>query len=344
MEKTIVAFESANSFVKSYSNGDSMIYPNTVSDAILEQFDKLKGEEKEDCEVVYQLDDDGYNYNVGRTFDYSTSSSSSIKRYSSDAYKRESLTAIARLIKGGETIVASTGIPSNHYGSKDDITKAINDNLCGFHKMVIDGELKEFTVSAVLVTLQPLASFFYCVIDELGNSNEMMIKRFQGNKTLVVDIGWGTTDVAVCVSNGLSEYISVKTSMKKAYEKIAQRIKTKFKGRKIASHTFELFDLEKQLRESFIIEHANEKYDCTDIVDSVMEKTCADLVGEISNLRSFEDYKTVIFTGGGTSALQENIKDTFTNEKGELDENIFIILDSQIANVKGYYVFAKYLQ
>lgn len=342
MRTKVVAFESANSFVKVFSDGRKKVYPNTVTRATKEAYNF--GSERNESTVYTVL---GGRYNVGQTLDYISSSSDSIERYGAEYYYIESLIAISQFAKDGDRIKAVTGLPSIHYGNKEEATRLIQTALTGDHELWIDGEHVRFTITEVLVTLQPLATFFYAAVDEFGEESPEMMARFDDSETLIIDIGWGTTDVALCRGYGLVDYWTINTSMKTAYERIvaemrAQAVKEK---RKLASAKMPLLDVEKQLRKNMKYNYANEDYNAREIYDEVMSQTAKDIITEVNGIRGIDSYRTVLLTGGGTKALHSDLQELLMNKQtGNVYDNVYIIDDMQLANVKGYYVFAKFLQ
>lgn len=334
MAKRTVAFESANSFVKVFSDGKGLVYPNTVSDVGLENFNQISKEE------VYRYD--GMAFTVGKTLNYETSSSQSLSRYGSDEYRRESVAAISKMVNDGDSVTVVTGIPSQHYNAKEDALRLLNLNLKKSHTIEVNGEEKTFTVTKVIVILQPLATFFYSIIDETGQTDDDMLARIEDTSTLIVDIGWGTTDVAVLVGSTLKETRHIDTNMHTVYSHISETIKQKHK--KLATMEIPLLELERQFRKGTALKWANKQYECRDIIEEVFEKASRRIVSQIGNMFKIEDYATVIFTGGGATALQANLSANLTDKTtGKIEDNIMLMHDSQMVIVKGYYVFAKYL-
>lgn len=345
MRKKVVAYESANSFVKVYSAGKTRIYPNTLTPVPGEVFQINAPTDTLGESTIYTVN--GKSYYAGQTVDFHSSSSTSLERYRSAQYLTESLIAIAQVTKDGEKVTVVTGIPANHYGDKERATSYIRQNLEGTHNISINGSPISFTVETVVVTLQPLASFFFSIMDEHGHHDETMIERFEDSETLVIDIGWGTTDVAVCRGAGLVDYRTLKSSMKNVYELVARQLKERARldGRKLATHDIELLDLEKQIRTKRIYRFANEEYRVMDLYESALREIASLILLESNAYRGLDRFTTVIFTGGGTTSLTPALMDNFKEENGDIPSNIFIMdgPTAQVANVKGYYVYAKYL-
>lgn len=342
MRQKVIAFEAANSFVKVFSEGKKVVYPNTVTEAAKESFNFS---DDRDENTVYTVD--GQRFQVGKTLRYMTSSSDNVSRYGSDQYYVESLIAISHFVTDGSTVKVATGIPSVHYDDKELATRLITEALKGEHTIAVNDEEITFTISEVIVTLQPLATFFYASIDEDGTPSPDMIERVKDTETLIIDIGWGTTDIAVCKGLSLDSYFTTDTSMKTAYEMIVERMKEKARNenRKLATARIKLLDVEKYARKNMIYKYANESYNFKDIYHEVMEITANRILTEVNAIRGIDQYTTVLFTGGGTKALQSDLRDLLTDSRtGEVFHNVYGVEDVQTANVKGYYVYAKYLK
>lgn len=341
MAERIVGFESANSFVKIYTKGKKpVIYPNTLSDVAKEQFGELTG-----TKTIYEVE--GKRYNVGKTLQFHSSSMASKRRYGTENYKIESLIAISQVVENGDNVIACTGLPANHYSAKEAITKMIEGQLLGPREVTINGIKKSFVISKVIVTLQPLATFFFSLLDVDGTSDDDMTERVSGTKSLIIDIGWGSTDVADCISGDLVDFFSLQTTMKDMYVLLLEKIKDKFKGEDISTATIDLLELEKQFRKSTTIKYGNSSYDCADVYDLVVKEITSKIILEVYTKRELEEYTTVIFTGGGTEALRSQITKEFWDvEREDVKSNIFLMNadNSQIANAKGYYVYATFLQ
>jgi len=355
--KKFLGFESANSFVKVFYDGDYKVYPNTHIIAPKESFnvgiEEKQTKQKErigdrgiDEKIIYEVD--GKRVQVGLTTNnYISSTTDSIKRYATSEYYLESVIAMSHFVTDGDEIEVCTDIPSHHYDDKEKATEYITNALKKKHTIKRDGEDISFTVTDIGVILQPLASFFFTLVSQWGKPFREMMQRVENSETLVIDIGWGSTDVAVLLGSGLVDQWTVNTSMKNAYERLAEKLKetAKEEGRKLASaKNIRLLDLEKQVREKNSFTYANEEYCVKGVFPNILEGINNDILREVNNIRSIDSMKTTIFTGGGTKALEVNIVKQLSDEKGRLEENIFIITDSQVANATGCYVFVKYIR
>lgn len=342
MKTKVIGFESANSFVKVYHEGKELVYPNTVTNAVKENF---KVSDKFSEKTVYEIL--GRRVNVGAVNNYQSSSMDSIERYSTKEYHIESVIAISQFVKSGDKVVAVTGIPSIHYQDKEEATELIKKNLVGPRSILKDGKTIKFEIVDVLVTLQPLATFFYCVLDEFGNVDGDMEDRFYDTQTLIIDIGWGTTDMAHLISDGLEKTFNVPVSMVDVYDTIAVLLieQALVDKRKLKNADIELLNLEKQIREKGCFNYSNEVYKVDTIADEVFDRYAEEILLRAKAKADFDKFTTVIFTGGGAKTLETYLKKRLIDPTtGSIYDNIFFMLEGQIANAKGYFIFGKYIQ
>ncbi|GAK00866.1 hypothetical protein JCM19055_3984 [Geomicrobium sp. JCM 19055] len=271
---------------------------------------------------------------------YTSSGGVGIQRYATEFYKKESIAGISQVIEDGDIVTAITAIPSTHYNDKEKCKSLINENLVGTHVLEIDGESKTFTIDEVKVTLQPLASYFYTIVDEWGNMNQDMLARYEGTETLVIDIGWGTTDVALVGNGGLSDFWTIQASMSSAYREIELTLK---EDKTFSTNTMQPLEIERQLRDNDVLTFSNRTVDASNAKKQVFKETAQQIMTEVNNHQNIEEMTTVIFTGGGFQALKEHLEPMISNDQGQVLDNIFFIEDCQLANAKGCYVFGKYI-
>ena len=347
MLKKVVGFEAANSFVKVFTRGRQAVYANTITELGQESFSKVLETTERNANTVYTVN--GKSYNVGLTHKYRTSSGTDIERYKSEMYLIESLIAISQVVDDGETITVATGIPADHYHAKGTAKQYINAALVGTHTILVNGNELTFTIKEVVVILQPLASYFYALVNELGTADDSMIERIENTETLIIDIGFGTTDLAYCLGYNLHNFDVVTDSMKTVYEKVAQQLKADAaaKNVKLATAKIKLLDLEKQIREKKYFTYANKRYDVMGTYEKALKETASNIIADVRSSTGLDQFTTIIFTGGGSKSMaayiENELKDPATDN---LPENIFFI-DSkaaQMANVKGYFVYTNYLR
>jgi hypothetical protein len=343
MKTKTIAYESANGFVKVFYNGLSAVYPNTITQAGLESYAAKQGKGEK---PIYTINN--RRVIAGETLNYISSSSDSVKRYGTEEYLIESLIALDQFAEDGDSLTVVTGLPSNHYEDKDEAIRLITNNLKKPHTYIVGDTEKTIKIKKVVVTLQPLATFFYTIVDTNGNVDEDMLERYEDTLTLIIDIGWKTTDVAIIRGNSLIKFDTLETSMETTYEAIRTRLKDQAKKEKkklAGAKNVRLLEIEKQLRKGDAFRWANELNEATLIKREVFTNSAKNIVTEANSFMSFDQVSTIIFTGGGTEALQDYLEPHLINAKtGKHDDNVFLLDDTQLANVKGYYVYETYLQ
>ncbi|MBE7117287.1 ParM/StbA family protein [Bacillus paranthracis] len=338
----VIAWESANSFVKVCSEGKTKTYANTMTKAPVKKFQgDLFDVETKDTDVVYEFGID--RFNVGKTKGYDSSTSSNEQRYKTMQFYRESIIAISQFAKNGDTIHAVTALPSIH--NKEDIIEELSNRFVGEHHITIKKgkrtEKRKFRISKLTVILQPEGTFYFFIADENGNVREQFLNRVQQSKTLVFDIGWGTSDTAVFDGLDMLSFDEIKgVSMKKIFEEIKQYV---LQDNELTANV-DLLDIEKQLRESGnkAVTIANVTYDVKDIVEDIYKKYAEKFITNLTAMYDLNDYGTVLLTGGGFQLLENYIK-PHLSKNGDWLENVYPLTNGQVSNVKGYYIYGKYI-
>ncbi|VXB96319.1 conserved hypothetical protein [Exiguobacterium sp. 8H] len=321
-----ISFETANSYIKVFDaeKDQVLIYPNTVREAPIENF----------TNPIPTYEVEGVAYQAGIRRGFSTSSSKGPDRYQTHAFYVETMIALAQVVEDGDTIIAATGLPANHY------TKTIiNDLKKRFettHYVKIDGKEKFFTIETLDVFLQPLGSFFYSIIGDDGmkrsNYDELM-----NADVLVIDIGFGSTDLAEISLGQLRDYQETGVAMSDAYRDLFQAIKQRYSGRNIETATIHPLQLEIETREKTSFQYGGESYPIAELRERVFQRTATDIIERVSNEKDFSKYDKAIFTGGGVDAL----KDHLSNIKAP---NALPILNAQEANVRGFSNFSRFMR
>jgi plasmid segregation protein ParM len=341
----VIAWESANSFVKAFDgNRENLkIYPNTLTKAPIKSVNTgiFSGRDED---IVYEFDKI-HRYNVGLTVDYETSSMSSVKRYEDMQFYRESIIALSQYINEFESdnIKAVTALPSVHY--TDDVIEKLQKRFKGEHSLIIEkgNERTEinFTIGELHVILQPEGTFYYFLADEKGKIREQSLNRIKNSKTLVFDIGWGTTDTAEFYETKMVGFDELKgLSMRRVYQDILELVKDEFK----ITYNVPLFEIERQLRltDGKILKFANKEYQVEKIVDAVYTDYAERFVRALRGKYELGDYYTVLLTGGGFQTLENYIR-PHLSVNGNWEDNIFPFANAQTTNVIGYYIYGAYI-
>lgn len=326
----IVGFEAANSYVKWRSVDGSDIYFNSLWRVPEDYEANILG--GGGLSNVFGID--GEEFLAGtRKRGYITSSSRGIERYASDEYRRESLIALAHSAQSGEALSIVTAIPADHYKDKASVEELITKNLrgtTGVINMTTNGEALSFGILKVKTILQPAATVIGIALDEKGKVRKGY-EFLTTNYKVVIDIGWGTTDIAVMDGMDVVRTFTVDKSMVDAYERIDGRLKRDHT--ELRSMGYKLFDLEAQLRDGDEFSWGGKTYDCADYKTDTFEWIAGEIMTGVGNNVKLKDADAAIYTGGGCIPLKENLK----NFTGGI--NALIADDPQGANARGCYVY-----
>lgn len=325
----VVGFEAANSYVKSRSAKGKITYLN----ALKERFDHEEIVQIKN-KVGVQADDrpedklfkfEGKMYTVGDALDANFSTARDADRYSSPFYRIASILAVAQHAENGDKILAVTGVPANHYRNET-VYKDIKDALIGVHTVVINGEVRTFEIVDVKIILQPMGTMYSLIINEDGTYTEHGQDLEEARQKVIIDIGFGSTDVAILDGMTLKNSFAIDHSMVDAYIRIQQKLGLTNKK--------EPLEIEQDLKRSVIIRHGGISYDATEAKAEAFEITAQTIIAKVKNRVKLEDFDYVIFTGGGVEALYQPLKGHLVGVP-----NAVKVGDAQGANAEGYYLF-----
>lgn len=323
-----VGIEAANSFVKSKSDKGEVTYLNTVRQRTETEELVFAGSDVFGRSGGERYKYDGRTYTVGDFTDFISSSGRDEDRYSRDQFRLENVLGIAQHVENGDEVRVVTGLPAKHYS--DSSRNTIVNGLTGTHTVFVDGSPRTFEVKDVQVILQPLGTLTHLLIRDDGSPRSEGIELTKtGKKSLVVDIGWGTTDVAIMEASSLMDYFGIDTAMLEAFESILVKLGLR--------NEITPFELEHQLRDGSVVSYGGRKYPAADIIELVMQDTAASIVSKIKNRISLEPFDAVIFTGGGVAALHDYLKAAVIDIP-----NAIPVKDPQMANARGYYAYGVY--
>lgn len=326
-ELRTIGFEAANSYVKVKTEEREEVYPNVLYPvkAGKYQADFLNGKTRE---KIYSYD--GRKYRVGaRIPKFQTSSSRSAERYSLPEYKAESVIALARHAANGDNLNVVTAVPADHYDNRS-VYKDIEEALKGIHTLQVNEAPTMFTVKKVRTILQPVATVFSAALRADGGVNEPTV--IQARK-IVVDIGWGTTDVAIMEGLQLIDFFTIQVSMVDAYEMIEAELRQR---PRLTSQGFKPFDLEAALRDDVNFEWGGVHYPCAELKEAAFKATASGIITELGNRADIESYNLALFGGGGTEALRTYLKPKLEGV------NAKVVANPQGANALGCYIYGKY--
>ncbi|WLR44437.1 ParM/StbA family protein (plasmid) [Bacillus carboniphilus] len=322
----IIGVEAANSFVKLKAPGDNEdYYLNTRKELIAEEEGHLLGEDKEK-QTVFEID--GSRFIVGDPKGVSSTDRSE-ERYKDKKYKHETLAAVATQISDGQKVSIVTGLPADHYKKKYLHDDVIN-NLKGNHTVFVDGERKKFNIDRVHVMLQPLGSLMYYIFNFDGTvrkGREHLLKA----KILVIDIGFGTTDVVEVDSMQPSESEGIDVGMINATKFFSTIIKNEFPR---INGLPDGLQLDQTMRYKDMIMAGGVEYDIKEMKNKAYSLTADEILSKVG-VKGFNlnQYDLVLFTGGGVEALRDQLKIKLEGTNARRLEK------SQMANAYGYYTY-----
>jgi plasmid segregation protein ParM len=326
----IVGFEAANSFVKIKSDKGEDAYLNTLRERHDLGEDLYEGAFGR-ATALNWFKYNGIIYTTGDTYEARSSSARDSDRYGTEEYKVESLIAIAQHVENGDEVKIVTGLPAKDYKKQschDDLVR----NLIGTHTVYVGKEPRTFEIVEVRSILQPLGTLTFLMLNEDGSPKEQGVKLAKQRK-VVVDIGFGTTDVAILEGTTLIDSFGVDVAMLDAYERMLKKLDL--------HNDLTPFQMEKAVRAAksgkVTFEYGGREYDATDAAAESLRITAGNIISRVKNRIALDKYDATIFTGGGVLALYDHLKHQL-----EGVPNAVPVREPQMANARGNYIYGKY--
>lgn len=236
---------------------------------------------------------------------------------------------------GGKDVSIATGLPVSYYyladGRRNDaLISAKQDNL---RKMVECGHQPMANIMRNVVTTEAIAAYFDQLIDMDGSPAESYDNL---NKSVVgvVDIGGKTTDCAVIYPGGQqvdtdrsgSNDVGVLT----LYGAVESILRTQF----------DLDNAPPRLIEAAIrtgtVKIAGEVEDVRSVVHAEKERLAEQVMAGVrAKIGSGKDLDSVLFVGGGTIVMQEQLEKYFPHSR--------FVKQPEFANARGMFKIAKYV-
>ena len=326
----VVGIDVANSTLKVWTDDNQVMYRNTIKQV-------------DDAGLVYSFETKYkmyvYENEIYEVGDLSATGSGGrgIARYGSKQFKIEAIIGIASALKTGDSyrLRIVTGVPS-FLAKNQEVINDIKKVLIGNHKVQIatyeTKEEVEFEIVEVIVVPQPLGTMYTYVYDE---KTKKINKKFVEQRALIVDIGWGTTDIAILESGrvrstfgfdiGTSDYISeIQAEVNNDIPK--SNIRT------VNSH-----ELDMRLLEDTTVETPFGTFDLSPYTEKNKKKQAERLYSEIMALGlEFNKFYRIILTGGGTILYEKYLREIFN------DPRLIIQEDAIRANANGFYLLGQY--
>lgn len=328
----IVSLDAANSTMKVKSFDREEAYYNVLRKGDDQSI--LGGGGSREVFRLGSLDATPYTLGELDIMDAITSSARDKDRYATEQFKRECLFALSRHVEHGDDVAVVIGLPASHIEDKDarrDVTAA----LIGTHTVYVNDKKKVFTVHKVLPILQPIGTLLDAAMDDDG----AILDEFLGKNIAIVDIGWGTTDIAHMYISKDGEVVlrnpyDVPYSMANVYSMLWDKLKENYP--KLKGKRFLPFKLDDDLRESDVYEQAGVICrDAGDIRKKCLQEVADNIMTTAKNKVELDQMDRVIFTGGGTEALLPYIKKYIEGVNAAKSS------DAQMANVRGFYAYGK---
>lgn len=201
------------------------------------------------------------------------------------------------------------GVPAGQYNSeKDNLKKLINQNCC--KTININGEYKTVTIEDVFIAPEG----YGVKIEALKNLDNKA-------KTLIVDIGGGTTDVAEFDENG--RFIggkSIKTGLLDLYKEVQEVLDIKYKLNVSLEDAKKYFDGELDVRnDNFEVETEYKK----EILLKLIKYLVNELRGYYPNLKQYN----LVLSGGAAKRVHPAFKKLYQQTQAVTDIK---------ANAKGF--------
>lgn len=345
MTKTAFAFDLGNGYVKATNGKRTIIAPSkiarksAVGTSSLLSFTDHKDDDYETFES--QLDD-GHEYIWGEGIANAVEHNSLIPTYThNDRYNQKRFKLLCQFILAElasdftedelTDVVLVTALPSSEIGTVDE--QNYKNFLQQNHLIKRNDVQHIIKVNDVRIVEQPTGTLLNLYMNDEGKINEDLL-----NSTItVIDFGAGTTimDTFKNFKRLQEKSETFYEGMNDLHRSIAKELESKhdIKGLDPAyvDEGFTRGDLIAEISD-------RKKYAFEDIAKNVImdfiDKLLSDIDRTLTNRDSVDQF---IITGGGVNI----VKDYFFEVFGE--SNVKVALDSQLANLDGYYKFAKQL-
>lgn len=327
----VVGIDVANSTIKIQTdNNKSLSYRNTIR-------------EVNDAGLVYSFKNDYqmfvFNNEVYEVGDITVMGSGGRgkARYNSRSFKIEALIGIASILEGGQKdkIRVVTGLPSS-LSKNAQIAEDLKKDLVGEYqiKSVKWNEIDDlhFEIVDVIVVPQPLGTLYNFVYDEKTQSvNQNMLSQ----RSLVVDIGWGTTDLAILESSRVRGTFGFEIGVSDYIADLQEDVNNRHPEASI--YALNPHQLDIALLESTTVETPFGRYDLSKLAEKHKELQAKRVYTAVMGLGlEFNKFYRIILTGGGSLQYEKYLKQLFN------DPRLIIQSNAVTANVRGFYLLGKF--
>jgi|GEM_PF-1295368 len=326
----VVGIDVANSTFKSWTDGDrNEVYRNTVK-------------EINDAGLVYSFKTDYqmfvYNKEVYEVGDLSVMGSGGRgkARYNSTNFKTESVIGITKALEKGTgyKLRVVTGVPSS-LSKNAPLIEEMKRSLLGTYdvKSVVWDKVEtvQFEIVDVIVIPQPLGTLYNYVYDKKKNEvNKEMLKQ----RLLVIDIGWGTTDLAIMESAQVRGTFGFEVGASDCIAAIQEDVNTKIPEANI--YALNPHELDLALLKSPNVETPFGTFDLSSYAEK-HKKIQADNIYKavMGTGLEYNKFNKIIITGGGALLYEKYLRALFN------DPRLIIQEDAVMSNVHGFYLLGK---
>lgn len=325
----VVGIDVANSTIKVWTeNNENLHYRNTVK-------------EVNDAGLVYSFKTDYHMYvfenqvyEVGDISAMSRGARGSL-RYGTSGYRVEAIIGITSILKPGKRLRLRvvTGVPS-YLAKNNKIIENIKTSLLGSFsvKSVLWDRVDdiEFDIVDVIVVPQPLGTMYAYLCDENGKINLKLVEQ----KALVIDVGWGTTDIAILESGRVRSTFGFETGVSDYISAIQEEVNNEMPEANIQA--LNPHELDCKLLEGTTIETPFGTFDLSNYTEKNKELQAERIVQEVMSLGlEFNKFYKIILTGGGSLLYSKYLLEKFS------DPRVIVQEDPVMANVKGFYLLGK---
>ncbi|MGN0960689.1 MAG: hypothetical protein ACI4PF_00650 [Christensenellales bacterium] len=326
----LVGIDVANSTIKVWADGDQKVYyRNTVK-------------EIKDAGLVYSFKTDYHMYvldnQVFEVGDISVAGNGARgnSRYGSKSFRVEAAIGIAHVMKPGvrKRLRVVTGVPSA-LAKNAKVLEDVKKSLLGEYKIksVLWEKVEEieFEIVDVIVVPQPLGTMYSYLFDPTtGKLNEKLITQ----KALVVDIGWGTTDIAILESGRVRSTFGFETGTSDFISSIQEAVNAEIPEANIQA--LNPHELDTKLLESPNVETPFGIFDLSKFVAQAKEEQAEKIYSETMGLGlEFSKFYKIIFTGGGSLLYSQHLIEKFN------DPRLIIQEDAVMSNAHGFYLLGR---
>ena len=260
---------------------------------------------------------------------------------SSEDFKIEALIGITACLKelpnfmDHEVLRIVTGVPSN-LAKNQKIINQIKQLLLGIHevKSVTWDSVRPITfeIREVIVVPQPLGTMYDYVYDpEMDTLNEKLLNQ----RAIVIDIGWGTTDIAILETARVRSTFSFNIGTSDYISDLQEDVNNNMPEASIFS--LSPHELDEALLESPIVETPFGEFDLSEYIDKWKKYEARRVYQEVMGIGlEFNKFYKIILTGGGSLLYENYLRELFDDPRVIIQDN------AVMANSRGFWLLGNY--